>query len=428
MAGTVILAALIVFTCCLNIVVEAARVLDRTDLAAAAGETITTELPPASNIEDPTNSATTSDSGEDEICFRCYESVKIAQSSIAIQLDLVNKQNKLIKQQNKAAAAAAAAFSSSSTTPSPSYTTTTAPLVSVRKPTKQQRNQRGENSTTTTSTIASSTPNTRIRSLENHEPIVVSRLRVARSADLQQQRLASGQLELGSRGFRRNQHPKSVKEPALKQLKHKQEQQLNETCKSLYEAQQCLNGISRECLGDLQFHSQEVYMKQWLGKLNCAPINDPTLRPYKWITRTIPRIQEPEKVPIPRPISSQEEIQKRLDAMFGGRSRSPIGVMLKPTLTSSASQKFNSLLESVQQQQILQGGPSADSYSVKGRHLLSANEVMASNFYGHHQNDQSQPEGGQLLAMTSQLLLVPAFLILIVLFVTLTSRYIKQIR
>lgn len=196
--------------------------------------------------------------------------------------------------------------------------------------------------------------------------------------------------------------------PALKQWKNKQKQQLNETCKSLLELQSCLNGISRECLGNFHYHSHEVFSTQWLSRLHC---HDPNLKPYRNLIKSV-LVQETEKVPVPRPIPTPEETQAKLDAIFGSMNIGRSGVIL-PTLTRTATQKFNAMGQ--QEQQLDKGGLSQESY-FKGRHLLSANEILD---YKSQSSPLKNPSAGFI---TSQLLLIPCFLVILIALITTTMR------
>lgn len=342
---------------------------------------------PTPVLEDSLNSATSDSADDDTICYRCYAQVEMAQSLIGVHMDLVKKQNNLIRQKSKAVPL-----------PQPMHKSTRKPKIS-------------HNSNSNINHTATLSPTIRNRTLEHSEhnkPIVVSRLRVARST--------ANRIKEGT-GAGRNESKKNI-DPVLKQLKHKQQQQFNETCKSLYEVQQCLNEISRECLGNLQFHSLEVFSTQWLARLNCPPSHNQDFIPFGALTRSIPTFEEREKVPVPRPISSQEETQKKLDLIFGGRGTSSLGVMLKPTLTRSATQKFNLMGPASQQQ--LEGTSAVEvfsSSSTKARHLSAANDIVD---YNLRQSEY------QLLPLGGQLFLIPCFLIILIALITLTNGYLKK--
>lgn len=333
---------------------------------ATSSPTTTTNIPTA-YIEDSFDSAT-SESGENDYdCpSKCYQQVDATQSLIGVHMDLIKKQNSLIKRKHKAAGA---------------------PTTPIPKTTKKPRSGQQQNST---STIINRTLN----NIEN-KTIVVSRLRVARSTNYE-----SHSTEFDS--FRDTS--KRNIDPALKQLRHKLKQQLNDTCRSLYEVQHCLEKISRVCVGDLQFHSLEVFASQWSGKLNCPPSNNPSFKLFKELTRSVPKLEE--RVPIPRSISSPEETQKKLDAILGGGPRTSLGVMLRPGLTRTASQKFNSISD-----QKFDGSDVDAHGQLKSRNILSGNEIF---------NDGSK--GAFITPITAQLLLVPCFLVLLMSVMILTKK------
>lgn len=374
---------------------EAARILPpATYPSGTSTTTTTTPTPPTTTtttstttfsldtyIEDPSDSATSESSEEEEFCARCFYKVQAAQKMFAIQLQLVRKVDKLTKlsrQRNKAM---------TSSTGSPE-----------RSRNSPRRSQNQNNS------AQSSVPST--RSLTN-EPIVVSTLRVARSAastesDIRNTGLAPASTLAKKGGFK--------KDLSLKQLKHKQEQQLKETCKALHDVERCLSEISRECTGDLTYHSHDTYSRQWHNKLNCPPSNNPTARIFPLLTRTATtEPDETTKMPIPRPISSDEEIARRIKERFGpgGPLGPPIGVMLKPTLTDHALQKFDSLGQPQQQQQ-----HRVDDRYPEDRHI-------------HHYARVTQEP--RYIAISSQVLLIPCCLILIVAIIALSNRYIEKL-
>lgn len=342
--------------------------------------TTSTTSEPNPVVEDTLNSATSESSEEENPCEQCYDRVENAQTFISVQLELLERQKYLIRQKQKSANANSIVKNSTTKRP------------------RMQQNQ---------------TASGRSRSLLNNdnsdELIVVSRLRVARSTESGN---PLGRTQSVGDVKPRRKSKKNIN-PELKQLEHKQKQNLNETCKSLYELKNCLTESSSECVGDLQYHSFDIFYDQWMTKFNCPPINNPGFKPLKYLTRSIPQLDR-EKVPVARPITSPEEVQKRLDAMFGGRPA--LGVMLKPTLTMSATQKFNSINsgESQQQQQQFDG----DVYSqTKERHLLIGNSVLELKVL--------KQSGTQLKPMTSQLIIIPGLLIVMLALLTLVNRYYK---
>lgn len=341
MTSTVILSSLLVALSFLELhrMPAEARNFNVLDARPPTPASSTSAAPPAAYIEDPTNSAT-SESSED-MCLRCYDQVKQAQSSLAILENLARQQKNHIRQKtnNNKLLSPSAPFQPSST---PSSSRRPKLANQVAAPAQQTTRNNNTHSNPSALQPAYSNP----ISDQPSRPIVVSTLRVARSpASNGNSRFYGGSEHFAaptnSEQQQQHQHTRSISvDPTLKQLKHKQQQQVNETCKSLHEVQQCLDEIAQECLGNLQFHSLEVFSKQWLTKINCPPSNDPSFKPFGELIRSIPRIEEREKVPVPRPISSQEETRKRLDAMLvASKTMSPpLGVMLiKPTTATKPS-------------------------------------------------------------------------------------------
>lgn len=355
---------------------------------------LTSTSSPSTSIEDPNNSATTSESettDDEAICLRCYDHVKMAQGLIANHESLVKQQKELIRNPKQ-------------------------PLISNHAAGVNQRRTKPRQVSAAPRNVTQIVGRNRtLADLLESNPIVVSRLRVARSPN----RLESVQSNglTAARNVERSfdqvttdsdNQLRITKDKALKSLKHKQEQQFNKTCKSLYEVQKCLSEISRECLGNLQFHSHEVFLRQWLNKLNCPPAHNPSFKPYAALIRSITKVEEPEKVPISRPISSPEETRKRLVERMG-----PLGVMLKPTLTRTATQRFNS---------INQGGTVTEGINeprpTRGRHILTTGSII--------EYEPKQPIDNQIAI--GQILLIPCFFVILVAFLTLTSRFLKQLR
>lgn len=356
----------------LNLTVEA-----RASLPVSTPTTTTNQ--PTSYIEDSLNAATSESSDDSDACqLRCFEQVQTFQGLFRVHKALIKEQKKLVQKFKSA----------STTTPIPNTTT--------RKPKQQQ----SSNSTL----IRNRTLN---ENMEN-APIIVSRLRVARSPTQTYANNNNNNQEMDNNA--KSGQAKKKFDSTLKQLKHKQKEQFNETCKSLHEMHQCLERISHECIGDLQFHSLEVFADQWSGKLNCPPSNNPSFKPFAALTRSIPEIEEREKVPMARPISSPEETQKKLDAIFGDGSRPPLGVMLKPSLTRSASQKFNLMSEQ-----------RFDSSDVDANGQLKARNIFSGNEINHNNSKQSY-----LVPIAGQLLLIPSFLLLLIALLAITNRYFKQ--
>lgn len=331
---------------------------------ARSSITTTTTNPPTAYIEDASNSFTSESSEDDSDCqTKCFQQVEVTQSHIRVYMDLMKKQNNIINSRTNKAATTSTTSISAKTSRKP-------------KPGQQQNSS---------STLMNRTLN---------KPIVVSRLRVARSTYFETNNEPSiSEFDSTTNNSKKNTHQK------LKKLRHKQRQQFNETCKSIYALQKCLDGISRECLGDLQFHSLEVFATQWFSKFNCPPPSNPSFKLFAELTRSIPD-EEREKVPIARPLSSEEETQRKLDILLGGGGgpRTSLGVMLRPGLARAASQKFDSSDVDANGQ-------------LKARNIFSGNEIL------DYSNKKSYS-----IPLTGQLLLIPCFLVLLVFIITLTNR------
>lgn len=340
--------------------------------------TTTTETAQSDPVIEDTLSSATSESTEDNTpCFRCYDQIEMAKSQISALDDLIKKQNNLIRRKNKASQAQQ--FKSTST----------------KRPRQQQSSIQGAQQRTLLNNYMD---NASGGISFNNKPIVVSTLRVARSANY------NGGSTARDEGTSRND-PKNI-DPALKQLKFKQKQQFNTTCKSLHKVQQCLEKIYNECLGDLHYHSQEVISTQWIQNLNCPTSNYPNSKPFRELIRSIPK--EVEKLPYVRPISTEEAIKDRLDKLLG---RPSMGVVLKPTFTRPPTEKFNSIGGASDQYQQQFNG---DVYAqLKGRQLLNGNGVM------EYKTAQSENQA----QMAAEYLLIPGFFVLLLAIVTVSRRY-----
>lgn len=364
--------------------------------------TTTTEVP---YLDNPTNSAATTSETETEaespedICFRCFDKIKTAEDLIDTQTRLVEKQKKLIQRKSKAALAARSAdsqTSSSSSSSSANQQRTTRKPASIRN---------------------------RTLVYQEDEPIVVSTLRVARSTSIVDQGLYGGQSNNNNNNkkFGRNK-----KDPDLKQLKLEQEQQLNITCKSLVAVQECLADLSRTCIGDLQFHSQEVWANQWHSKLVCPYRNNPGIRVWSGLTPKIWIDNESEKsrVPIARPISSPDEVRERLNKMFPQGGFRPPGVILQPTPSSANNQnlKTASQIDQQQQQQPLDKGPHMMRKFI-GHQLYQQNSIRQQS----EQRVQFADTNDEVnLVNVGKVMLVPCCFVIMVAFALLISLYIRQ--
>lgn len=334
---------------------------------------------PTGFIEDPLSTTTNESSEEDDsMCLSCYDKVKVAQEHIekyySLEKDQKNLIRNLIRQQHLEAI-------TSAQSPIPKPMANKRPRVSAanqsKNSTKTIRNRKSNLQSSNKAAVAAQFKAKRS----------VNELRVDRNAGLRS------------------------RDPALKRIKQLQVKQISKTCKKLYEVQQCLNEISKECVGNLQYHSHEVLIKQWLIRLNCPPSNDPSFKPYSGLTRSIERIEEREKVPLPRPISTDEETRRKLDVILGGRGATPFGVMLKPKLDRENLQR----LDPIEQEQIdteqLEKGQ-------RGRVQLSAS---MSPRYSKRQLES------QTAAMAGQLLLIPCLIGLIIALINITlNRYLKR--
>lgn len=362
--------------------VQAAAAWNEVHRSQPLSSTSTTMEPPI--IEDSLNSATSESSSSDQddaICFKCYDQVEMTKTLIGIQLDLVKKQNDLIRKLQK------------NSTPKPDTLSTRRPKQPRQVPRPSQQDQvANENRTSSTHHLDSHQLSTRAwANVDADKPhVVVSTLRLVRSTDHLYPTV--------------NASERKNRIPALKQWENKRKQQLNETCKALNELQSCLNGISKECLGDFHYHTYEMFSNQWYGRLHCYNLN---LKPYGNLIRSVLPTEE-QKHPIARPIPTPEETQAKLDAIFGR-----VGVMLKPTLTRPAAQKFNAM---GQQEQQLDKGVLYQDGQFKGRYYSETSELRKGF-------SKTQSAG----FMTSQLLLVPGFLVLCLALIAITmGRYLKR--
>lgn len=336
--------------------------------------TTTTASDSSLYIEDPSESESTSESSEEDdndLCFKCYNQITEVQKMIAIHENLKEKEKKLIRQK------------ASSKAP-----------ISKPKPNSQKNTRNQTNTSASTTTVRSSASLDESLSDyvgDNNRPIVVSRLRVARSTGETFGFLPS--LDTMRR------LPKNNVDPDLKKLKLKQEQHFNKTCKVVYEVKQCLKDLTRSCVGNLHFHSMEVYLQQWLLILEC-PKNGAKV--FTRMPKTLTIYQEKPREPYARPMTTQEETSRKLNIILN-RNTSPFVVL--PTLTKTASNRFESIKPSNQQhqpQQYLVGQP-------KG--VIVSKEFSFNGFHGQIT--------GQLL------LLIPCFALAVIILITLSLRYFK---
>lgn len=260
---------------------------------------------PDTSIEDPLEAgAPTTIQNLEELCeFKCYNNVIEAQALFAEHVSLMKKEKSLIRRKSKITLSDGPDIVRSPKS-KPNQQPNSRRTSGSVSATNSDNNYTSYSSTTTNSAPRSPT----IRSLTGYqnEQIVVSRLRVARSTN----RI-------------HDDH-----EPLLRQLRLKLEKKFNETCKSLWAVQNCLGDISKQCIGNLHYHSYDVVANQWFEKLNCPPSRNPNFIPYKVLTRSVPR-DDIEKIPIARPVSSKEATRDKLMKM---------GVVLSPTLNNQPTQ------------------------------------------------------------------------------------------
>lgn len=290
---------------------------------------------PDSNIDDPNNAATSTTSlNQGELCeTKCYSKVIEAQKLYAEHRHLMKKEKQLIRRKNNLA------LNDAPDTSNPQETNPRRPQGSRSTDARQSHQLAPSHQ------LGTRSPTIRNRSLNSYEneQIVVSRLRVARSTN----------------GI-------DDREPSLEQLRLKREKKFTEVCRSLWGVQSCLGEVTRECIGNLQYHTLEVISNQWFEKLNCPPSRNPDFKPYKELLRSIPKYDD-EKIPVPRPISSYEHTHDKLVSMFGKKN---LGVMLP---TKPSTQKSNSIAaSSTQFFQVMNPG----IYSDKGSGIMSAQIIL----------------------------------------------------
>jgi hypothetical protein len=298
-----------------------ANSLPATNLARNQNQQAVTPTTVASVVlDDPMNSATTNENTDtdnwDEICVRCYDKVKVTQDLIEIYDNILRKQKKLVNQKKAAAQKRAADV------------TLNANKQRMNK-SNGQPNINNHNSTLTP------------RSLANQpELIVVSSLRVARSpspdGQVQQQRWSN-----------RDKNKLNKKDLELERLKRDQQRQKDTICKSLNDMHNCLEKLQQECIGNLHYHTYDVFYEQMMDRLRC-PFNNPKMNPFPGLRKWIHPTDEDRKMPKPRDISSPEEYRKRLQELLPDRVfPRPIGVMLKPTMPNPATQQQMQSIETM---------------------------------------------------------------------------------
>jgi hypothetical protein len=138
------------------------------------------------------------------------------------------------------------------------------------------------------------------------------------------------------RSLNKEKYQLNKKDAELERLKREQQRQKDLSCKSLLDVRNCLDQLTRECIGNLQFHSYEVFTDQLYERLRCPYPNNPNLKPLVGLFKSI---SDEPKMPVARPVSSPEEVRRRLQEMLPDRAfPRPLGVMLKPTMTNPMTQ------------------------------------------------------------------------------------------
>lgn len=293
--------------------------------------TSTTPSPADAYIDDPANSATSesssgsntgdsssssasesSEEDDDRECHSCFGVVEATQENIAYYTHLIDKHRKLVRKIK-------AEIESKRASDKALFRKSKQSEASNAKQSQNKHthkiNSDAFNATRAIRTLPDYGEDARTRIPDQH--IIVSRLIIKRSTTSD---------NINNNNNTRNKQPvrsrrRSNDDLQVKKLKHKIHQQANSTCYSLYDVQHCLNEISQVCHGNLHFHSIEVFARQWFERLNCPPSKDPTFKPFSELIRSIPKWEESStKVPTVRLISADEDVRRRLDALFGGQS------------------------------------------------------------------------------------------------------------
>lgn len=157
--------------------------------------------------------------------------------------------------------------------------------------------------------------NRSLGNLGSDQQIIVSRLRVTRMTN------------------DNNQHNQMDDvESKLLSLRTKRDKKQKDACKTLWAVQTCLSDASRNCIGSLAYHTNDVITTQWFEKLRCPNQRSQHIKPFVGLRRTY-YDDKTEQVlqPVARPSTSKEDGKKRLDMMFGPRV-----VLLEPTYNPSS--------------------------------------------------------------------------------------------
>lgn len=260
----------------------------------ATSTTSTTPNEPESVIDHPINVAGDSvptvssiDPNKNKLCFQCYTQVTSAQKLYATHRSLVKKEKELINSNKH----------NPPKTESPVDIAGESLRPTTRNGSPRPRPNRAPNTGGPQNSNAPLAGNIQNRSLldaYDNEPVILSRLRVPRSTE--------GLI------------------PTLEKLRTRKAQKFTEACKSIWVAQECLDEISKSCIGNLHYHTLDVITNQWFEKLNCPPKRNPNFKPFSGLdTRSIPDyMEERQRIPVARPNSSPEETAKKILLMHEG--------------------------------------------------------------------------------------------------------------
>lgn len=400
-------------------------------------ELITTDTPePTAYIEASVSTETDSNAYSsratpDPICNRCYDKIRLVKGLLDKHTEMVEKQELYKKQKPRRRKQK----TKSPNDPKQQQQQPSNQLRSIlsdrrSSPTEPAQTQAQPQAQAALASASAEAPATASsissRTLNDAESkyTIVSRLRVHRSTDL-----------LDSSGDATERSPPAVgasdtKEAIIARMTHEENVHLNATCRALYRAEECLDPLINICVSDLQYHSYSSVVGKWITKHKCQWR---LTGKREWTNLGGAYRSEPEPVAaIARPISSDEMVRKRLHKLLGYDQapepssasdseenieqeprhqqqlneqqhiisvRPSVGVMLRPTLTQSASRKFNTIQ------------PSG----------LQFHQQSASTQARHHY--QLTNEQGQFMPLASQLLLIPCFLILCIIVITITNYF-----
>lgn len=349
-------------------------------------EFFTTNTPtPTAYLENTAEASATMDEPEesdesDALCYTCNDRVEEAKNMINAHAEIIKRKNLFIIRQSRRKK------------PSQKYSESNKQLRSNDRRAIRDQDQ---NNTSTTVEPSSESPQSSIssRTLNDAESryTIVSRLRV-RSAD-------------DSLAPKERIQPAAKKDKAtlLMQMDLEEKLHLNETCKSLYRVDECLKDIQDKCLGDLQYHTLESVVEQWIKRIKCE-WRLTGKKEWTGLTNIAVRKNPDQYMAIARPISAPDMVSARLNKLFGhsepssSSPRPTVGVELKPTLTQSGSERFNTIQTSAVQ--------------LKGSALYS------------RQSPKYYTENSKFMPLTSQLLIIPCVLVGIIIILTITRYFI----